>query len=193
MADRSFSPKKGSRCIFPLSHARFQHKVTPLSSFVGSAIALGGLVLANASFTAWTNLQVIIFVGSFAALATLLFAAPAGVLASPRNTICGHVVSVIVALILHWLSMAVPQVLTPVVLTILVPAAAICCMTVFQVQHPPAAACAVIFVTGGGRGLPGYVNDFERTAHCWLTIAVEPRSVCRVSTYPALSVYICIQ
>lgn len=85
-----------------------------------------------------------VLVGSTAALATLLFAAPAAPLGVPYNTICGHVISICIALIFHWLQQLLGVSLGAHVIA---PSLAIGVMTWAKTVNPPAAACAFIFLT----------------------------------------------
>merc|ERR1712060_399713 len=93
----------------------------------------------------------LLFIASFGALSVLLFAAPAAPLGKPRNTLAGHTVSVLAALAVHFSSRAamallgvgVPNVLEKV----LIPSLAIALMVQFNVPHPPAGACVIIYAT----------------------------------------------
>lgn len=114
----------------------FKHESTPLSAFVGSAIALGGLEIAQSYGMHG--------LGSFAALATLLFAAPAAPLGSPWNSILGHSVSIGVAVSFHWLRLLTGL---DACAKVLAPSTAIAAMVHLKVTNPPAAAAAFIFST----------------------------------------------
>mmetsp|Transcript_39375 Transcript_39375/g.127417 ORF Transcript_39375/g.127417 Transcript_39375/m.127417 type:complete len:294 (+) Transcript_39375:60-941(+) len=87
----------------------------------------------------WLSDHALLFVGSFGALATLLFAAPAAPLGKPKNTLGGHTLAVSTALAIASLE------LDPVLEKILTPSLAIALMLQFKVVHPPAAACSIIF------------------------------------------------
>mmetsp|Transcript_6357 Transcript_6357/g.21743 ORF Transcript_6357/g.21743 Transcript_6357/m.21743 type:complete len:204 (+) Transcript_6357:52-663(+) len=126
---------------------------TPTASFVGSFIGLGGLVVIQ-----WALRKLDYFpdpllaIGSFAALATLLYAAPAAPLGKPYNMFYGHFLSIVVAIVLHKLGelAALPNGL----LLALTPSLAIAVMVHQKVPHPPAAACAFIF--------EAYANEHEQ-------------------------------
>ena len=81
------------------------HAPTPFSAFLGSFIGLGGLSGAEwalrASGVAPEDL--LMFIASFGALCTLLFAAPPAPLGKPKNVFYGHTVSVLVSLAVHLL------------------------------------------------------------------------------------------
>ena len=77
----------------------FKHESTPASAFCGSLVMLGGLALAETFVRQVAGAdEAMLFIGSFAALATLLFSAPAAPLGTPWNTLLGHGVSISVAL-----------------------------------------------------------------------------------------------
>lgn len=128
--------------VFKAAH--FKHQPTPITAFVGSAVALGGLEMCQSFLIAEASPELMVLIGSSAALATLLFAAPAAPLGTPWNSILGHIISITVALLLHWL-----QLLTGLNLfaKVLVPSVSIALMAHWQVTNPPAAAAAFIFVT----------------------------------------------
>ena len=117
----------------------FKHEATPLTAFLGSCAALGSLELFE-SIGAHDHL----LIGSFAALATLLFSAPAAPLGTPWNTLNGHAVSVIIAVSVHWL-----QILSGVHLyaRVTAPSLSIAIMMHLRVTNPPAAATAFLFIT----------------------------------------------
>ena len=93
----------------------------------------------------------LLFVGSFGALSTLLYAAPAAPLGKARNTLGGHTISVLAALAVHFSSKAAVELLgagIPSMLEkVLIPSLAIALMVQFAVPHPPAAACVLIYAT----------------------------------------------
>lgn len=79
------------------------HPPSALSAGVGSALGLGGLMFAEPYVrTLLHDDTALLFVGSFGALSTLLYAAPAAPLGRPRNTFLGHIVSISVALTVHY-------------------------------------------------------------------------------------------
>lgn len=113
-----------------------------VSSFLGS---LTGMALLG-----WLHKAVadpagqVLLIGSFAASAVLLFAAPKSPLAQPRNLLGGHVLS---ALIGVSIGLALPNV--PWLAGALAVATAIAAMHLTKTLHPPGGATAFIAVTGG--------------------------------------------
>jgi CBS-domain-containing membrane protein len=91
-----------------------------------------------------------IMLGSFGALLTLLFGAPASPLCQPRNVIFGTTYSAFVAVCVRYLSAEEHlDVLPPWLAAALVPAIAIAGMAKLGVLHPPAGAASLIFIAGG--------------------------------------------
>ena len=82
-----------------------------------------------------------LFLGSVSALCTLLFAAPAAPLGLPWNTVVGHIVSISIAVGIHWIELLFRVNLWAVVLA---PSLAIGAMSALKVVNPPAAAAATI-------------------------------------------------
>lgn len=121
----------------------FKHPATPLTATVGSLVGLGGLHLFQSLFER-VEASSMILIGSTAALATLLFAAPAAPLGVPYNTLCGHTVSISIALCFHWVQLAIG---VDFGAHIIAPSVAIGAMTHLKVVNPPAAAAAFIFLT----------------------------------------------
>ena len=140
----------------------FKHESTTLTAFAGTFMALGGLQAAQTMLDVLAPHSMIL-IGSSAALATLLFAAPAAPLGTPWNTFLGHAVSISVALSFHWL-----QQLTGLnlIVTVLVPSVAIAIMAHLKITNPPAAAAAFIFTITptaqaqpvGGLVVPAFVG-----------------------------------
>jgi len=98
----------------------------------------------------YNDQQLFASLGSYGALATLLFAAPAAPLAQPRNIVGGHVVSCTIGFLIDYLTNerwanVIPQ----WVAQALVPSLAIAAMAKCGLTHPPAAACALIYISGG--------------------------------------------
>ena len=132
-----------------------KHPPTPLSAALGTFIGLGGLVLAEPIVQRLHpfNDHTLLFIGSFGALATLLYGSPTAPLGRTRNVIYGHVVSLLVAFSVHAIShVALPRALggsgphlTRDFEKVLVPSLAIGAMVGLGVSHPPAAACVVIY------------------------------------------------
>jgi len=86
---------------------------------------------------------------SFGAVATMLFAAPTSQLVQPRNLIGGHVIGVVVAISVDYLTSDDYFPILPKWFAIsLVPALSIAIMAVTGLIHPPAGACSVIYISG---------------------------------------------
>lgn len=115
-----------------------------VSSFLGSltGMALLGFLHANVA----DPVDRVLLIGSFAASAVLLFAAPKSPLAQPRNLLGGHVLSAIIGVSIR---LALPA---PVWLSAaLAVATAIAVMHMTKTLHPPGGATAFIAVTGGAK------------------------------------------
>jgi len=125
-----------------LRELNFKHRSTPLSAALGSLLALGGIFGIEAAIRRVVPIAIpsTPHLSSFAALATLQFAAPAAPLGRPSNTVYGHCISVSIAIVVHWL-----ELLCDVELTLLVPVLAIGVMAHQKVVNPPAAAAATAF------------------------------------------------
>jgi CBS-domain-containing membrane protein len=91
----------------------------------------------------------VIMSGSFGALATLLFGAPASPFAQPRMVLLGHILSITLAILVDYLVIA--NLLPAWVSVALVPALAISGMAVAGCIHPPAAAAALIYASGNDK------------------------------------------
>ena len=154
------------------------HVPNATTAFIGSFVGLGGLVLAEDLLHDYPLLggnQLMLFIGSFGALAALLYGSPAAPLSRLSNTICkpaahnpspllplgvtterswlasrarsvGHVVSIIIAIAVHH-GLGNLVNLPVGVEKVLTPSLAIAAMVALQVTHPPAAASVVYFVT----------------------------------------------
>ena len=92
------------------------------------------------------DIPYVIMSGSFGALATLLFAAPASPFAQPKMVVLGHILSITVAILVDYLVMG--NMLSAWVAVALVPALAISGMAVTGCINPPAAAAALIYASG---------------------------------------------
>ena len=121
----------------------FKHQSSPLTALLGSLAMLGGLELMEAAAGKFAPKSVV-SMGSFAALATLLFGAPAAPLGFPWNAFLGHIVSVGVAISYHWMQTLLG---VNMLATVVAPSIAIAMMTHLKVTNPPAAAAAFIFLT----------------------------------------------
>merc|ERR1719502_574108 len=129
------------------------HAVTPISAFAGTLLAMGGLSAGEVLLgTVHAPTPVAyLFIGSFGALSTLLYAAPAAPLGKPKNMFWGHTISVMIGMaahlllspLLHLVGLGLPLGLVRA----LVPALAIGAMVAAKVPHPPAAACVAVYVT----------------------------------------------
>jgi len=113
-----------------------------VSSFLGSltGIALLGWLHATVA----DPVDQVLIIGSFAASAVLLFAAPKSPLAQPRNLLGGHVLSAIIGVSFR---LALPEM--PWLAAALAVATAIAVMLMTKTLHPPGGATAYIAVTGG--------------------------------------------
>ena len=113
---------------------RLAHEANPLSALVGAAVALGGLVLLDLGLPIDDNF----LIGSFGALATLLFAAPAAPLGRVRNTFGGHMLSCLIAIAIRAPTVGDVEVVPPSVQKVLVPAVSIGIMKAARVvrQQP---------------------------------------------------------
>eukprot|EP00293_Proteomonas_sulcata_P013020 CAMPEP_0184291798 /NCGR_PEP_ID=MMETSP1049-20130417/3697_1 /TAXON_ID=77928 /ORGANISM="Proteomonas sulcata, Strain CCMP704" /LENGTH=341 /DNA_ID=CAMNT_0026599329 /DNA_START=61 /DNA_END=1083 /DNA_ORIENTATION=- len=94
--------------------------------------------------------ELFVLIGSYGAVAVMLFAAPTSLLVQPRNIIGGHVIAVVCAVSVDYLTSEkyypiIPQWIANAV----VPAIATWIMCVTGLIHPPAGACAVIYMRGG--------------------------------------------
>ncbi len=113
-----------------------------LSSFLGSLAGMGLLGYLHATLA--DPADKVLLIGSFAASAVLLFAAPKSPLAQPRNLLGGHVLSALIGVSIR---LALPE---PVWLAAaLAVATAIAVMHLTGTLHPPGGATAFIAVTGG--------------------------------------------
>lgn len=112
--------------------------VSGLGGFISILVALG--------LTAFVEVELAVsalLLASMGATAVLLFAAPHGPLSQPWNVIGGHVLSAIVAVIVH---AAIPH---PLIGGALVVGSAIVAMHYAGCLHPPGAATALAPFVGG--------------------------------------------
>uniref|UniRef100_A0A7S0VL99 HPP transmembrane region domain-containing protein n=1 Tax=Hemiselmis tepida TaxID=464990 RepID=A0A7S0VL99_9CRYP len=92
--------------------------------------------------------QMPLLVGSFGALATLVFAAPVVPLAQPRIVVGGHIISAIVGISMGYLTSDRDSAILPQwVANALAPAVAITLMAATGMTHPPAGACTLIYIS----------------------------------------------
>merc|ERR1712203_204744 len=66
---------------------KLPHPPNPLSAFLGSFVALGGIAFCEHFLRLAGVDEALLFIGSFGALATLLFGAPAAPLGKPKNVL----------------------------------------------------------------------------------------------------------
>ena len=93
-----------------------------------------------------------VIVGSWGALLTLLFSAPASPLVQPRNIFGGNLLSAAVSILFNYLSVEEHLNVLPRWLAVaLAPATSIAGMQFFGVSHPPAAAVSLILAGGNAR------------------------------------------
>eukprot|EP00908_Phaeocystis_cordata_P024297 Transcript_6764.p1 GENE.Transcript_6764~~Transcript_6764.p1 ORF type:complete len:516 (-),score=83.33 Transcript_6764:32-1579(-) len=147
-----------------LKSITFKHQATPLSAFCGTFLTLGGLAFFEKELQLLGDETALLFVGSFGALSTLIFAAPAAPLGIPYNTLLGHTLSIGIAVIVHWMEFFWGFHLWGKVLS---PSLAIGAMLATGVTNPPAAAIVVIFATS-----PKALGQFGYGAMFMLTPAL---------------------
>jgi len=93
--------------------------------------------------------QLFALIGSFGAVASMAFSAPTSFFIQPRNVLGGHVIATVCSITLDYLVNDAWLPIIPVwVAGALSPALASAIMSWFGLIHPPAAACAVIYITG---------------------------------------------
>ena len=133
------------------------HKPTPMSAFLATFAALGGLKLLEYYLHEW-GLQFgffrtgnsLLVVGAFGALSALLYGAPAAPLGKPKVTLQGFGLVVTLSMALHWSGVLCKYYtgygLIPELEIILMPALGIAAMLYFKLPiHPPAAACVMTY------------------------------------------------
>lgn len=117
-------------------------RVEILSSFLGSFA--GMLLLALLQANVADPADALLLIGSFAASAVLLYAAPKSPLAQPRNLLGGHFLSALVGVTAR---LALPGL--PWLAVALAVATAIALMHLTKTLHPPGGATAFIAASGG--------------------------------------------
>ena len=140
------------------------HKPTPVSAFLGTTCALGGLTLAQRGLRAWdlslafglSTSNEVLFIGAFGALSALLYGAPAAPLGRPKATAQGFALVNILCLAVHFASRLCEHYtgygLTMEMEQILLPAFGIGAMIYFKLaMHPPAAACAISYAQASAK------------------------------------------
>jgi len=120
-------------------------------TFVGAFIGLLAV-----SYSAWAcgpvgnETYYAIMLGSYGALATLIFAAPSSPFAQPRMVIGSHIIACSIAVIVNYLTDPKYVAFFPQpVSDALVPALVITAMAGSGLTHPPAAACSIIYISAG--------------------------------------------
>lgn len=110
-------------------------------SWLGSFLGIGLVGFLEALF--FSPVDLVLMIGSFGASAVLIYGAPAGPLAQPRNLVGGHFVSAIVGVaVFRWLG-GVPWLAAALAVSL-----AIVVMHLTQTLHPPGGATALIAVIG---------------------------------------------
>jgi len=98
-------------------------------------------------------------VGSFGAVVALVFAAPQSPVSQPRAIFFGHIICCVVAIIVDYFTIPLhdkyaARVLLPIfpqwLATAIVPAIGITVMSATGYTHPPAAACATVYISDKG-------------------------------------------
>ena len=119
--------------------------------FFGCLSAIGTMTLIDDAVDDWYygSFTVYALVTHFSAVALILFSTPTSPYGQPRNVIGGHLISATLALVLD--SNKELLRMNQVVMNAFAPACAIGAMTWTGLMHPPAAACCLIFVSGGPR------------------------------------------
>ena len=138
---------KGAKA--PKVHFTKTTAITCVCTFLGVFLTLLALSGADQLMLNLTDGQILVILGSWGALMTLLFSAPASPLVQPRNILGGNLISATVAILFYYLSGseyadAIPRWLA----LALAPATAISAMQFFGVSHPPAGAVSLIFISG---------------------------------------------
>ena len=133
------------QCSWPLA-------ATSLATWLGVCATLLALSGANQLAQRLSDGQYVVILGSWGALMTLLFSAPASPLVQPRNIFGGNLVSASVAILFHYLSGEEYLGVVPLWLALaFAPATAISAMQFLGVSHPPAGAVSLLFIIGPPR------------------------------------------
>ncbi len=112
-----------------------------LWSWLGAFCGIGALALLNQAFLpGGDNL---LLIGSFGASAVLVYGAPRGPLAQPRNLIGGHLLSATIGVACFQVLGFLPWLAAPLAV-----ATAIALMHLTRTLHPPGGATALIAVAG---------------------------------------------
>jgi len=124
---------------------------TCLDAAASGALTLLGMgVLAGLHYTAGVRaLGLELLVGSFAATAVLVFAAPDSPLAQPRNVLVGHALSAVLGVAVRIVVADSARAGSEPAAAALSVALSVWAMAAFGVTHPPGGATALIAVVGG--------------------------------------------
>ena len=128
-------------------------------TFFGVALSLTLISYLAALFGSWsghsghhelalTSEHWVLMLGSYGALATLLFAAPQAPVSQPRMVLGGHAIAILVAIAFDRISEpAYGTAILPREMAVgLAPAVAITAMQILGLTHPPAAAAVPVFL-----------------------------------------------
>lgn len=138
---------KGAKA--PKVHFSRATAATCVCTWLGVFLTLLALSGADRLVFELSDGQLLVILGSWGALMTLLFSAPASPLVQPRNVFGGNLISATVAILFYYLSGSEYLDVVPRWLALaLAPATAISAMQFFGVSHPPAGAVSLIFITG---------------------------------------------
>lgn len=122
-------------------------------AFLGVLVSLAALAqvdLLLRKHTSWRDDTLFALVASFGALAMMLFASPTSPLVQPRSVIGGHLIAVPAAIALDYLVADQYLGFFPQWLAVaLIPGLAVVAMCLSGLIHPPAVACAIIYLEGG--------------------------------------------
>jgi len=122
------------------------------TTLLGVGISLSAISYLSAFFGPEGEQSfLVMMLGSYGALATLLFAAPKAPLSQPRMVFGGHTIAIFVAVIFDLFSEPSynygAAFITRELALALAPAFAIMTMQMFGVSHPPAGAVVLVFLT----------------------------------------------
>ena len=113
-------------------------------SWLGAFLGIGTLAVLN---QAWLPQgDNLLLVGSFGASAVLIFGAPRGPLAQPRNLVGGHLISATIGVLCFQTLGFLPWLAAPLAV-----ATAVALMHLTRTLHPPGGATALIAVAGSNQ------------------------------------------
>lgn len=125
------------------------HWREPIASASLSLVGMSFLLFLHYSSTAFRSAGIVLNMGSFAATAVLVFAAPAAPLSQPRNVICGHLISAVIGVALKQ-SLAETFPGSVPLAGALAVSLSVGAMAALGVTHPPGGATALIAVASVG-------------------------------------------